>query len=373
MSINVLMAGTFDRDFARNRVLVALLEREGIEVRQLQRELWGTDRHLHVDRSKLRLLLRAASVYPRLVVALARAERPDLILFGYPGYFDVAALGPVAKARRIPIMFDPFISLFDTLVQDRGLRDPRSLIGRLSRLADRVACRLANLVLVDTPAHADYFVRATGIGRDRVRVLWLGAQEDIFRPSPGVDPTPGLVVFHGTFIPLQGLPTIIRAAKLLEDKGIRFRIVGDGQERPAIEQLVDELAVSNVDLPGRVPREAVPREIAAASLCLGIFGTSEKAGRVVPNKLFECLAVGRPVVTADTPAIRSAFSDEVEVVPPGDPAALASKIESLLANPLRLAELATAGHERYERDYSEAALGSLLRAYVTDLVGSPGL
>jgi glycosyltransferase involved in cell wall biosynthesis len=177
-----------------------------------------------------------------------------------------------------------------------------------------------------------------------------------------------LVVFHGTFIPLQGLPTIIRAAKLLEDKRIRFRIVGDGQERPAIEQLVQDLAVSNVELVGRVPREQVPREIAAASLCFGIFGTSEKAGRVVPNKLFECLAVGRPVITADTPAIRAAFSGEVEVVPPGDPEELAVKIETLLANPRRLVELAGAGRARFERDYSESALGMLLRGYIEEVV-----
>jgi glycosyltransferase involved in cell wall biosynthesis len=368
VSTNVLIAGTFDRDFARNRVLKSLLEREGVKVRVLHRELWGTDRHLHVNRSKLRLLARAAVIYPHLALRLARIERPDLILVGYPGYFDMPVLAPIAKARRIPIMFDPFISLFDTVVQDRGLRGPRSFVGRLSRAADGIACRLASVVLVDTPSHADYFVQATGISPDRFRVLWLGAQEDVFRSQPGTEPTPRLVVFHGTFIPLQGLPTIIRAAKLLEDKDIRFRIVGDGQERPAVERLLRELAVSNVELPGRVPREEVPREIAAASLCLGIFGTSEKAGRVVPNKLFECLAVGRPVVTADTPAIRSAFSGEVEVVPPGDPEALAEKIESLLASPARLVELAAAGRARFERDYSEVTLGRQLCSYVDELI-----
>jgi glycosyltransferase involved in cell wall biosynthesis len=369
MSITVLMAGTFDRDFPRNRVLKSLLEREGVEVRVLQRELWGRERHIHVNQSKLRLLGRSAAAYAHLMLDLLRVERPDLILVGYPGYFDMPMLAPIAKARRIPIVFDPFISLFDTLVEDRGLRSPGSFVGRLSRVTDRVACRLADLVLVDTPSHRDYFVRVAGISPDRVRVLWLGAQEDVFGPQPQIRATPGLVVFHGTFIALQGLQTIVRAAKLLEGKGIRFRIVGDGQERPAVEQLVRELEASNVELPGRVSREDVPQEIAAGSLCLGIFGTSEKAGRVVPNKLFECLAVGRPVVTADTPAIRAAFSGEVEVVPPGDPEALAAKIDVLLANPSRLDELAAAGRARFEQDYSEAALARQLRVYIEELVG----
>lgn len=365
------MIGTFDRDFPRNRVLKSLLEREGIEVRVLQHEVWGSDRRIHVERSKFRLLARLATVYARLIWSLARVERPDLVLVGYPGYFDVPMLAPIAKVRRIPIVFDPFVSLYDTLVEDRAMRGPASAAGRLSRVADRVACRLATLVLVDTPSHADYFVRATGISRDRVRVLWLGAQEDVFGPQPEIEPTPGLVVFHGTFVPLQGLPTIIRAAKLLEDKNVRFRIVGDGQERPAIERLARELGALNIELPGRVPREDIPREIAAAALCLGIFGTSEKARRVIPNKLFESLAVGRPVVTADTPAIRSAFSGEVEVVPPGDSQALAAKVEALLANPARLDELSSAGRRRFERDYSEAALSRQLRGYIEELVGRP--
>ena len=369
MSIRVLVAGTFDPEFARNRVLVSLLRREGLEVRVAQHELWGQKRPSLVDGPKLHLAARALRAYPALLADVVRATRPDLILVPYPGYFDMPLIAGVARARRIPVLFDTFISLYDTIVQDRGLRSPGSAIGRVARAADRVACRLADLVLVDTPAHADYFAAATGVARDRFRVLWLGAQEDVFHPVPGVAPTPKLVVFHGTFVPLQGLPTIVRAAKLLEPDGVVVRVVGDGQERPTVESLVDELDVRNLELPGRVPLAQVPAEIASGSLCLGIFGTTEKAARVIPNKLFECLAVGRPVVTGDTPAVRSAFSGEVETVPPGDADALAARIRLLLAQPDRLADLAREGHARYERDYSEAALGRLLRGYVEELVG----
>jgi glycosyltransferase involved in cell wall biosynthesis len=370
VSTRILLAGTFDPEFARNRVLLSLLKRAGFEIEVARRELWGHERHLLVDQPKWQLLRRGLTAYPGLIRTVARAQRPDVIFVPYPGYGDVPLIAPIARARRVPLMFDTFISLYDTIVEDRGLRGRKSVIGRATHAADTVACRLAELVLCDTPAHADYFAEATGVSRDRFRVLWLGAQEDVFRPQPDVTPVPGLVVFHGTFVPLQGLPTIIRAAKLLEPNGIRFRIIGDGQERPVVEKLVGELEAANVELPGRVPLQDVPREIAAASLCLGIFGTSAKAGRVVPNKVFECLAVGRPVVTGDTGAIRAAFSgSEVAVVPAGDPESLAEKIRTLLAHPARLTSLAEAGRERYERDYSEDALGKLLAGYVEELVG----
>ena len=369
MSTRVLLAGTFDPDFARNRVLVSLLEREGFEIEVARRELWGRDRQLLVNQPKWRLLRRGLTAYPWLVGRVARAARPDVILVPYPGHVDVPLIAPIARARRIPLMFDTFISLYDTIVADRGLCGPNSAIGRATRTADALACRLADLVLCDTPAHADYFAETTGASRDRFRVLWLGAQEDVFRPQPDVEPIPKLVVFHGTFVPLQGLSTIVHAAKLLEPEGIRFRIIGEGQERVTVENLVRDLDACNIELPGRVPLQDVPGEIAAASLCLGIFGTSDKARRVVPNKVFECLAVGRPVVTADTPAIRSAFAGEVATVPTGNAQALAQEIRALLADPARLASLAAAGHERYRQDYSEAALGRLLAGYVDGLVG----
>jgi glycosyltransferase involved in cell wall biosynthesis len=368
-SARVLLAGTFERDFARNRVIKSLLERAGHDVRVIQRQLWGRDRYLLVDQSKGRLLLRAIHAYASLVWALFRSPRADLIIVLYPGYFDMPIVQLVAATRRIPILFDPFISLHDTLVGDRALRDPRSLLGRATRLADQVACRAATTVLADTPPHADYLAKLTRTNRSRFRVLWLGAQEDVFHPSLSVVPEPRLVVFHGTFIPLQGLETIVRAAKILGPDGIEFLLIGDGQERQRVDALVRELAPGNVQLTGLLPLRELPARIASATVCLGIFGTTRKASRVVPNKLFECLAMGRPVITADTPAIRAGFADgELKLVPAGDPTALALAVRALVDDAPRREEIASAGHRRFKRDYSEAALSDLLDGYVGELV-----
>lgn len=367
----VLLAGTFEPEFARNRVIRSLLERAGFDVAVLRRPLWGSRRYALVDSPKLGLALRGVRAYASLVWALCRVERPDAIMVLYPGYFDMPLVGAVARLRRIPVVFDLFISLHDTLVGDRGLRSPQSLAGRAARLVDRLACRSARLVLADTPAHADFFSDLTGVARDRFRTLWLGAQGDVFHPVSGAVSEPNLVLFHGTFIRLQGLDTIVRAAKLLEPENVRFRLVGDGQERPAIEALVGTLGARNVELTGLLPLERIPHEIAGASVCLGIFGTTEKAARVVPNKVFECIAMGRPVVTGDTPAIRAAFSGELVLVPVGDPEQLARALRELLAAPDRLAELGAAGRARFERDYAEAPLARMLAGYLNEILAAP--
>jgi glycosyltransferase involved in cell wall biosynthesis len=264
-----------------------------------------------------------------------------------------------------------FISLHDTVTGDRNLRAASSPLGRVARLVDTLACRSASLVMADTPAHADFFAALTDVPRAKFRVLWVGAQESVFSPVADVEPDPDLVLFYGTFIPLQGIETIVRAAKLLEGSGARVRIIGDGQERTRVERLVDELEVSNVELVAPMPLEALPAEVARAALCLGIFGTTDKAARVVPTKLYEALAVGRPVLTGDSEAIRSACDGDVATVPPGDPTALADGIRDLLGDPQRSQALAAAGHARYQRMFSETALTEVLGRIVEDAVARP--
>ena len=138
------------------------------------------------------------------------------------------------------------------------------------------------------------------------------------RPSTTARAEPR-VLFHGSFIPLHGVETIVRAATLLADTDLQFRVVGDGRPTyAAVEALIRELGgVPNLTLVDRMSLEGIGDEIRAASLCLGIFGTTPKAGRVVPFKVFEYMALRRPVVTGDTPAARHALGDDVVLVPPG--------------------------------------------------------
>jgi glycosyltransferase involved in cell wall biosynthesis len=361
----VLVAGTYDPDFARNKRLVALLQGAGHEVATCQVDLWGQDRYEIPEQRKLTVLRRGVGAYLQLISRFLRAPGADVLLVAYPGWFDMVVLAPLARLRRMRVLFDPFISVYDTVVADRRLATASSWLGRLCRLADAVSLKLAHRVLADTPAHADYYAHLAKIPRHRIGVVWLGAQDEVFGPRPEIAPVPGRVLFHGTFIALQGIETILRAAKLLEPDGIEVRVVGSGQEQDTVDRLMAELDPGNVTLVGRVPLAQVPEEIASAALCLGIFGTTDKASRVVPNKVFECTAVGRPVVSGDTPAMRSAFTDaEVATVPVGDPGALADEVRRLLADDEGREALGRAGHARYQAAYATEPLMKTLAAEV---------
>jgi glycosyltransferase involved in cell wall biosynthesis len=289
----------------------------------------------------------------------------------HPGWFDMLVLAPLAKLRRMPVLFNAFISLYDTVVSDRKLVSASSFLGKSLRVVDRWSLRLASRVLADTPCHADYFVELAGIPRERIGVVWVGAEDRIFTPRPDVVSDTPRVLFYGTFIALHGLETILRAAKLVEADGITVRIIGHGQEQPLVERLLNELSPANVETIERVPLEQLPNEIAAATICLGVFGTSDKAHRVVPHKVFECAAVGRPIITGDTEGVRTAFDEnEVMMTPPGDATALAEAIRSLMGQPERRAQLSQACHERYVRMFSVDVLTKLLDRDLETMLGS---
>jgi glycosyltransferase involved in cell wall biosynthesis len=368
----VIMAGTFDPAFARNRKLVRLLELGGHDVETCHVDLWGGKRYEIPNQRKAVVVAHAIAAYPKLVWKFLRVPRGDVVVVAYPGWFDMLVLSLLARVRRMPVVFDVFISLYDTVVSDRKLASAKSPIGRLARFVDRASLRLAQRVLADTPSHADFFASFAGIPRDRIGVVWLGAQDDVFSPHPEVVPQERLVVFHGTFIALQGVDTIIRAAKLLEGDGITFRVIGSGQDQAMVDRLMAELQPSNVELTGLLPLAEVPVQIAGATVCLGIFGASDKAHRVVPNKLYECLAVGRPVVTADTEGARSAFTNREIGLAAAGPEGLANEVRQLVGDPVAREALARAGHERYLAEYSERPLSRLLDAQLAAVrAGSP--
>lgn len=241
----------------------------------------------------------------------------------------------LARRRGSRIILDMLISQYDTEVGDRR---------RLSRFSPRAwflwfvdffACFLADAIVVDTVAHKDFFVVHFFVDPKNIIVAPIGCRSDLFMPAP-VAKEPGdefIVEFHGTFIPLQGIEHIVEAAKILQDRGenVRFVLVGTGQTFAETERRVKELCLTNVDLVGRKSPKDIPRYVADGDVCLGIFGATDKALRVIPNKLYECLSAGRPTITERSPAALEVLRDREEVcmVDPANPQDLAEKILEL--------------------------------------------
>ena len=216
-----------------------------------------------------------------------------------------------------------------------------------------------------------YFVEAFQSQEKKFRRLWVGADDNILQPCPyPSDNLPFTVFFTGTFIPLIGIEHIIKAAKILEERGedIRLVIVGSGQSYQKITAMASDLAVSNVQFERPVRYEQLSNLMSQAHLCLGIFGTSAKAQHGIPNKVFFALATQRAVVTGDTSAMREIFThgENIWLCPTGNAAALADSISELKRCPDLRAKIAEKGHKLFVKEFSIKANKQGVAAIILD-------
>jgi glycosyltransferase involved in cell wall biosynthesis len=346
--VRVLYFGTYDRAYPRNAQVISCLRGAGVEVVEHHASVWegrqetwsaGLASAVRVALSELRLFRRPKGF--------------DALIVGYPGHFDF----PVARwaARGRPIVFNPLVSLADTLVDDRGRFRPGSLAARTLEVVDRRAFRSADLVVADTETHADFLARLTGVPRTRFDVCLVGAEERIFQPV-WTGGEPFTVLFVGKLIPLHGLETILAAAELAPE--LRFRVVGSGQLGSLLER-----RPPNVEWTRWIEYDRLPDELTVAGCALGIFGTSAKAQRVIPNKAYQALACGTPLITGDTPAARELLVDgeSALLVAPGDPSALAAAVRRIATDRALAEHLSGGGLYTYEQRASERVLGSRWR------------
>jgi glycosyltransferase involved in cell wall biosynthesis len=342
--MRVLCWGTYDTSKPRTRILIEGLRRNGVEVIERQADIWSGV----VDKSQIRgvgrrlwIVLRWLLAYPRLAWQLARAPRPDVILVGFPGLIDMLVAAPIARIRGIPLAWDMFMSVYDTVVEDRRLLRRGGLPARLLHALERFALHRADLVFLDTQAHARRVEALFELPTGSAGAVWVGVEIEHFHAEPATPDagkggqsrtTPLKVLFYGQFIPLHGIETIVRAARLTQDADIEWYLIGKGQETARIEKLLAEQPLPRLHWDSWVDYGQLHRRIAEADVCLGIFGTSEKAASVIPNKVFQIVAMGRPLITRDSPAIRELLEDGapcVQLIPPADPEALAKAVGAI--------------------------------------------
>ena len=345
--MTVLYFGSYNPEYARNRVLIDGLRQNGVEVIECRDNSSGVRKFINLFKKHWQL-----------------RNRYDVMVVGFLGQ----QIAPFARLiTRKPIIFDAFLSLYDSNVFDRKTVRRGSVRAFYYWILDWLSMHLADVVLFDTKQHIKYASKEFGININKFRKIWIGAADSIFYPMPKPNSEKFLVVFHGSFIPLQGIEYILKAAKICEKDGIRFLVIGDGQEKKKMLRLADELSLKNVEFAGFMSQEWIREKIALADVCLGIFGDTQKTQRVIPNKVYECLAMQKPVITADTPAIRELFDEEdMALVKVANPESLASAVLRL-KNDSNLADrLAVAGYNKFKNNASPHVLGGRLKDIINE-------
>ncbi len=336
----VLWWGRFDPNYSRNRILRSLLAELGWEV---------VDFHPRI------------SALGDWEAGLRRLPRPDLVWVPCFRQRDLAAAHRWTARQGVPLVFDPLISAYDKQVDERGKLAANGPKAERLLAWEQGLFRHADLVLADTPAHADYFAATLGVPRERLAVVYVGAEAALFTPAPLPEIRVGApleALFYGSFIPLQGPGVVVEAARLYQGPPVRWTLLGDGPLRSACEAAARGLR--NVHFEDWLPYAQVPERVRRAHILLGVFGTTPKAGRVIPNKVYQALACGRPVATRRAPAYPAALLETpgsgLVWAEAGNARDLAEKVAQLASAPDELTRLGEAAAATSQRCFSQAAI-----------------
>ena len=373
--MRALLFGTYDTSLhPRIGTIAEGLRARGIDVTECNAPL-GLDTAARVG--MLAHPWRAPALLTLLArrwLTLARNARrmpvPDVVLVGYLGHFDVHLARLIF--RRVPIVLDHLIGASDT-ARDRRLGG--IVRQALLKMIDAAALRAADIVVVDTEEH---LARLPERHRARAVVVPVGAplawyladrpaRDGTARDGTARDDTgePLRVVFYGLYTPLQGAPVIGAALGQIAGAPLEVTMIGDGQDKAATMAAADGgVAVRWLDW---VPAADLPALVASHDVCLGIFGASEKALRVVPNKVFQGAAAGCAIVTSDTAPQRRALDGAAVLVPPGDSDTLAAVLLRLAGDRGEVARLGRRARQLAgEQFIPEQIVLPLIQQLVTD-------
>lgn len=234
------------------------------------------------------------------------------------------------KFKKQNIIIDFFISSYDTFVFDRKKFTQNSLCGRMLKSLDCKTVQKADMVIADTKSHGQYFISEFELSEDKLKILYLKADTDIYYPREQKKPQrmtgKFVVLYFGSALPLQGIPIILAAVDLLkQNKELYFIIIGP------INNKFEKPLGENIEYHRWLSQETLADYISYSDLCLaGHFNAQiNKAKRTIPGKAYIYRAMEKPIILGDNAANKELYHEEdagIYYVEMGNSKALADKI-----------------------------------------------
>lgn len=374
--MKVCYFGTYRAGYNRNKIMISALESAGVEVTTCHVALW----HSIKDREEITLggwlspkfWWRVIKTYARLIYRSFSIGEFDVMVLGYPGQFDVFLARLICTLKKKPLVLDVLMSLYLVASAERYLEKSRYSAVNFLKRTEGKALRIPDLLIHDTPQYVDWLCQTYAIEPSRFKLVPIGADDRIFKPIQQQEASKDKfrVLYYGTFIANHGLGHILEAAKLLTPRSdIEFLFIGEGPEKTRIQQKVETENLENVIFTGWCSQNELAEQIGLADLCLGAFGSTPQSLMTVQNKIYECMACGKIVITGASPAILAQFTDEVELkICERDGKSISKAILELKENPELLEKIGKSARQSFVDRYSIAALGKTFRRHLDTLI-----
>ena len=298
----------------------------------------------------------------------------DLVWGTSPPIFQGMTAWLLARLKRAKFLFE-VRDLWPQFAIAVGVLENPILI-RMSEWLERLLYRRADRVMVNSPG---FIAHVQSQGAKRVELIPNGADPSMFDPSNAGTDFLRANHLEGQFIALYAgahgmsndLSVVLDAAKLLKDeKKIQIVLLGDGKEKPALQVRAAEMELSNVSFVSSVPKSEMPDALAAADVCIAILRPLEEYKTTYPNKVFDYMAAGRPVVLAIDGVIREVVEAAQcgYFAEPGNALALANILRELVSEPVKAREMGLNGRRYLEENFSREAIGEKLIELLEEMV-----
>jgi len=374
--LRVCYFGTYRENYSRNQLMITGLRLNGVVVNECHQTLWhGIEDRVRVvsgEWIKPSFWWRIISVYWRLLKIYKNVGDYEVLIVGYPGQFDIFLARILSWLTGRPLVWDVFMSIYLISVE-RGLDKQNRLIINLLHWLEGIALKLPDLLILDTSEYVRWFNQNYGIKPERFRLVPTGADDRIFSPMPNTSAMDGKfrILYSGTFIPNHGVMYIVEAAKVLADEpSILFELIGAGPELEQAKQFVTEHQLTNVLFLDWMEKEELIVHISQADICLGAFGTTPQSLMTVQNKIYEAMAMGKPLISGDSPAVRQVFThgEHIYLCQRANGQAIAEAIRTLLNNPGIRDHIARNGFLVFKECYNLLNNGKRCEIYLRELV-----
>jgi glycosyltransferase involved in cell wall biosynthesis len=303
-----------------------------------------------------------------------RVKRIDLVWGTSPPIFQGLTSWLLARLKRVPFLFE-VRDLWPAFAVDLGiLRQP--LVIRASEWLESFLYNHADQVVVNSPG---FIQHVQNRGAQKVQLIPNGADIAMFDPQADGKKLRQDRDLEGKFVALYAgahgisndLEVLLDSAEILKTQPeIILLLLGDGKEKPNLIAKSREMHLSNVRFLDPVPKADMPEYLAASNACIAILKPIRLYKTVYPNKVFDYMAAGRPVILAIDGVIKEVIENARAgiVVPPGKPAALAEAIRKLASNPDLSYVLGKNGRQYVEANFDRPILASKFLRLMENLV-----
>jgi glycosyltransferase involved in cell wall biosynthesis len=358
-------------------MMIAGLRLNGVIVSECHQSLWrGIDDRVRIASGnwvKPSFWWRIFTTYWRLLQSYLHTGEYDVLIVGYPGQLDVFLARILSWLKRKPLVLDVFMSIYLISVE-RGLDRLNPFSIKLLHFLEWAALKVPDRLILDTDEYVQWFEKNYKTSARRFRLVPTGADDRIFHPGPNALPKDGKfrVLYSGTYIPNHGVMFMVEAAKILSNHHeIVFQFIGNGPELEQARAFAAQNQLVNVNFIEWMEKERLVEHIRRADVCLGAFGTTPQSMMTVQNKIYEAIAVEKPLISGDSPAARDVFThgENIYLCQRGSGSAIAEAILTLFKDPTLQTKIADNGYSLFKKKYDLLHNGQRYKLILEEMTG----